>query len=116
MSKRPLRVRNHRMLIERSGELRKGVQFPQRLFPTAEPIKRQPFELADRTDARRFWGKRAQDPERVLIAVPLVGLRRVCESTLDLCSTSRRDRGDDFPAEFGERLCSSWSTPPTASR
>jgi hypothetical protein len=51
-TERPLTVGDHRMLVERPGEVVKGSQLASCFPPAAEPVEREAVELSNRPDIR----------------------------------------------------------------
>ena len=78
----PLAVGDHRMLVERPGEVVESPKLASRLPPAAEPVKREAVQLSKRPDLRRQPGEHAQLRERLPVPVALVGTARDAKAPL----------------------------------
>ena len=82
------------MLVVGGGERPERLQLLGRVGPPVHPVQGQAVQLPDRGCGRSLLGQPAEDAARVLVAVALVGPRRLHQAALESGRPpGTRDRG-----------------------
>ena len=103
-TERPLAVGDHRMLVERAGEVMESPQLASCFAPAAEPVEREAVELSNRPNVRCQPGEHAQLCERLPVPVALVGPGRDPKSSLQPRRAIGTDSSPQLLADLERQL------------